>query len=130
MFRFNTFTIGLSHGHCLNSNVHIYCTLSTIVSFIVEIATTVIVVIGILVTNQYTILSFPPRQCVEGGRNFYNYIVAANIVFAAGLIMLVVIAWNIHRVGFYAMSPPPVTKEIEHAILCLHFFLAAKDVQS
>ena len=110
--------------------MHIYCTLSTILSFIIEIATTVIVAIGILVTNQYAILSFPPRQCAEGGRNFYSYIVAANIITATGLIMLVVIAWNIHKVGFYVMSPPNVTKKMKHAYICFHFFLVAKNAQS
>ena len=123
---FNAFTKGLSRRHCIISNVHIYGTLSAILSFIVEIVTAIIVVLGILVINQYTILSFPPRQCVEGGRNFYNYIVAANIIFAAGLIMLVVIAWNIHKVGFYVMSPPSVTKEIKHAFPLFAFLPCSK----
>ena len=110
--------------------IPIYCTLSTIFSFIIEIATSIIVVIGILVANQYEILSFPPRQCVEGGRNFYNYIISANVIGGVGYSMLDVIVWNIYKVGFYVMSPPSVTKEMKHSFLYLCFFLVAKDVQS
>ena len=55
---------------------------------------------------------------------------AANIVSAAGFSMLVVIVWNIYKVGFYVMSPPSVTKEMKHSLLSLHFFLVAKVAQS
>ena len=110
--------------------IPIYCTLSTIFPFVIEIASAIIVVIGILVTNQYEILSFPPRQCVEGGRNFYNYVLPANFICVIAYSMLVVIVWNIYKVGFYVMSPPSVTKKMEHSYLYLHFTLVAKDVHS
>ena len=66
---------------------------------ITALATSVIAVIGVLTGKQYTIFSFPPRQCVEGERNFYNYVVPSNILFAIGFLMLVVILWKIHKVG-------------------------------
>ena len=48
--------------------------------------------------EQFTILSFPPKECKDKDNSFYTSVLLESLVAALGIAMLVVIGWVIHKV--------------------------------
>ena len=49
--------------------------------------------------EQYTILSFPPRRCDSKQNNFFSAILPKSVIALAASVMLIAIAWVIHKVS-------------------------------